>query len=372
MFGMNKNQNTPVTEQQVLAALGQVRDPELGRDIVSLGMIKDLRITPEVAGARVGFTFELTTPACPARNQMEQMARQAVSGVPGVAAVDVQMSARVRGGGPAAHGDGQHERLLPGVKHTIAVASGKGGVGKSTVATNLAVALAQSGAKVGLLDADVYGPSIPALMGINQKPLFDGKQLIPVEAHGVRLMSLGFLMDDNSPVIWRGPLVASAVRQLLSDVDWGDLDYLLIDLPPGTGDAQLTLAQAIPLSGVVIVSTPQDVALRIATKALEMFQRLHVPILGLVENMSVFVCPNCGHEAHIFAHGGAEEAARRLRVPYLGAIPLHEAIRATGDEGTPLVVAQPGTPEAEAFAAAARGLAGQISIQASRVVPVLR
>lgn len=378
MFGNKSNPNPPqsgaaaVTEQQVLAALGQVRDPELGRDIVSLGMINDLRITREAAGAKVSFTFELTTPACPMRNQMEQMARQAVSGVPGVAAVDVRMSASVRGGGQAVHGAGQAEALLPGVKHTIAVASGKGGVGKSTVATNLAVALAQTGAKVGLLDADVYGPSIPALMGIQQKPLFDGKQLIPVEAHGVRLMSLGFLMDDNSPVIWRGPLVASAVRQLLSDVDWGNLDYLLIDLPPGTGDAQLTLAQAIPLSGVVIVSTPQDVALRIATKALEMFQRLHVPILGLLENMSFFVCPNCGHEAHIFAHGGAELAAQRLRVPYLGAIPLHEAIRVTGDEGTPVVIAQPETAEAAAFVSAARNLAGQISIHAARAVPVLR
>jgi ATP-binding protein involved in chromosome partitioning len=350
-----------------------VQDPELGRDVVSLGMIKDLRLTTVDAGTNVSFTFELTTPACPMRSQLEQMVRQAVSSLPGIASVDVRMSASVRGAAGRATADhGQEQPLLPGVRNTVAIASGKGGVGKSTVAANLAVALAQTGAKVGLLDADIYGPSIPTLMGTQQKPLFDGKQLIPVEAHGVKLMSLGFLMDDNSPVIWRGPLVASAVRQLLSDVDWGDLDYLLIDLPPGTGDAQLTLAQSIPLTGVAIVTTPQDVALHIATKALEMFQRLHVPVLGILENMSFFVCPSCGHESHIFAHGGGEAAAQRLRVPYLGSIPLHEAIRVTGDEGTPVVIAQPAAPEAEAFVKAARSLAGQVSVRAARTIPVLR
>jgi ATP-binding protein involved in chromosome partitioning len=371
VFRSDKESKRPVSEQDVLAALSKVQDPELGRDIVALGMVKGLSIALEKGGTRVSFTLELTTPACPMRNQMEDMARQAVAVLPGVATVEVKMTAQVRGGAKPVAGNGAEENLLPGVRHTIAIASGKGGVGKSTVAANLAVALAQTGAKVGLLDADIYGPSIPALMGTKEKPLFDGKQLLPITAHGVQVMSLGFLMDDSSPVIWRGPLVASAVRQLLSDVRWGDLDYLLIDLPPGTGDAQLTLAQSIPLTGVVIVSTPQDVALNIATKALEMFKQMHVPILGLVENMSYFVCPECGHQAHIFAHGGCEVVAERLRVPYLGAIPLHEVIRVTGDEGVPVVVGQQGSAEAEAFQNVARKLAGQISVCVQRVGPVI-
>jgi ATP-binding protein involved in chromosome partitioning len=358
---------TGVTPEAVLDALRKVHDPDLRKDIVSLGMIKDLRVDNAADGATVSFTFELTTPACPVRNQLENMARTAVQAVPGVKRVDLKMSASVRASTRQAP-----ESIVPDVKNIVAVGSGKGGVGKSTVAANLAVALGQRGAKVGLLDADIYGPTIPAMMGTRSKPRYTGDKLIPLEAYGIKMMSLGLLTDTDTPVIWRGPLVGGAVRQMLTDVDWGELDYLIIDLPPGTGDAPLTLIQTVPLTGAIIVTTPQDVALNIATKALAMFRHLHVHILGIVENMSYYVCPECGHRAYIFGHGGASAAAERLKVPFLGEIPLSEGIRETGDAGIPIVMERPQTAQAQAFGHVAEQLAAQISIRNTRVIPTVQ
>jgi ATP-binding protein involved in chromosome partitioning len=359
---------TTVTKEAVLDALRQIVDPDLHRDIVSLGMIKQLEIRPDEEGSRVSFTFELTTPACPVRDQFKSSAERAVMSVPGVSAVDVTMGANVRSSAPPSQSG---QLSLPGVKNIIAVGSGKGGVGKSTVAANLAAALAQSGASVGLLDADVYGPSVPSLMGVHNQPQVENKTLIPNEAHGVKLMSLGFLTDGDRPVIWRGPMVGQALKQMLGDVAWGELDYLLVDLPPGTGDASLTLIQSIPLTGIVIVTTPQDVALGIATKALAMFRNLRVPILGIVENMSFFHCPNCGHESHVFSHGGGVEASTVMNVPFLGEVPLDEGIRISGDEGRPVTAVDPTSDRAQAFLQISRKVAAQVSIRTSRSIPLI-
>jgi ATP-binding protein involved in chromosome partitioning len=258
-----------------------------------------------------------------------------------------------------------------GIRHSIAIASGKGGVGKSTVSVNLAVALAQTGAVTGLLDADLYGPSIPILTGMHRMPGNNGKKVLPLEAHGVRLMSLGFLMPDGAPVIWRGPMVSGAIQQFLQDVEWGALDYLLVDLPPGTGDAQLTLAQSLPLAGAVIVMTPQDLAMHIASKALTMFQQLKVPILGIIENMSGFVCPHCGTSSAIFRRGGARRASERLGVPLLGEIPLDPTVCQSGDRGEPLVTSHPDSPVAEAFRRVREALVGRIE-EEGLATPVIR
>jgi len=270
--------------------------------------------------------------------------------------------------GPVASGS---PTVLSGIKSSIAIASGKGGVGKSTVSVNLAVALAQAGAATGLLDADLYGPSIPIMMGINRMPQSNGQKILPLEAHGVRLMSLGFLMPDGAPVIWRGPMVSGAIQQFLQDVEWGTLDYLLIDLPPGTGDAQLTLAQTIPLAGAVIVMTPQDLAMHIASKALAMFRQLKVPILGIIENMSTFVCPHCGTASAIFREGGARKASARLGVSYLGAIPLDPVLCRASDRGEPILASHPDSPVAEAFRGVSRALVDRIGEEASST-PVIR
>lgn len=258
-----------------------------------------------------------------------------------------------------------------GIKHSLAIASGKGGVGKSTVSVNLAVALAQAGAATGLLDGDLYGPSIPIMTGINRMPGNSGQKILPLEAHGVRLMSLGFLMPDGAPVIWRGPMVSGAIQQFLQDVEWGALDYLLIDLPPGTGDAQLTLAQSLPLAGAVIVMTPQDLAMHIASKALQMFRQLQVPILGIIENMSGFVCPHCGTPSAVFRQGGARRASERLGVPLLGEIPLDPRVCQTSDRGEPIVTRHPESPVAEAFQQVAKALAERINADALSA-PVIR
>lgn len=361
-----------VAEQDVLTALARIQDPDLRRDIVALGFIKDLAIS----GGSVSFKIELTTPACPVKGEMERMAREYVGALPGVEQVDVTMTSQVRSGAPP-----QMTLMLPGVRNVIAVASGKGGVGKSTVASNLAVALARTGARVGLLDADIYGPSIPGLMGLQDRkpvvkklPNSEEQAFEPHAAHGVKVNSLGFLLDDPmQPVIWRGPMVGSGVKQLLSQTDWGELDYLIVDLPPGTGDATLTLAQSIPLSGVVIVSQPQEVALNIAVKALKAFQELKVKVLGIVENMSYFVCDSCDKRHDIFSHGGARLAAEKFEVPFLGEVPLSMDVRVSSDNGTPVVALKPDSPQAVAFTDVAKALAAQVSINSftqKKVIPL--
>ena len=344
--------------------LSAIQDPDLGRDVVSLGMIKELVVG---ADGRVSFIFELTTPACPVRDRFQTLAQKLVGEIPGVTAVDLKMTANVR----SAFNRPQPNQVIPGVRQAIAIASGKGGVGKSTVAINLACALGLSGARVGLLDADIYGPSIPGMMGVQEQPKVKDQKLVPLEAFGVKLMSIGFLASADKAMVWRGPMVSRAIEQMLTDVHWGELDYLVIDLPPGTGDASLTLAQAVPLTGVAIVSTPQTAALNIAVKALQMFRGLNVPPLGLVENMSWFVCGKCSEEHFIFDHGGAERAARRLGVPYLGGIPLEKAIREEADAGAPVVVSRPDTAGAKAFRDVASALAARVSVQSFRQLPVI-
>lgn len=343
-----------VSESDVAEALSTVQDPELGRDLVSLNMIKDIQVKDSV----VAFTLELTTPACPLKSELKKAAEEAVRAIPGVKDVQVSLSSRVPKGAPTVG----EKRQIPGVSNIIAVASGKGGVGKSTVAVNLAVALAQTGARVGLLDADIYGPSIPIMMGVHERPTSDGKKLFPIERHGVKMMSIGFLVPEDTAVIWRGPMVMRAVEQLLYDVDWGNLDYLVVDLPPGTGDAQLTLAQKVPVMGAVIVTTPQDVALIDAGKGVNMFQEVKVPILGIIENMSYFVCPHCEGRTDLFSHGGGSKIAEKLGVPFLGEIPLSADVREAGDKGTPIVEADPRSPQAEAFRKLAEKVASRVSV----------
>lgn len=356
--------SAPPSSDQILSVLSAIKDPDLGRDVVSLGMIKDLVIG---ADGRVSFTFELTTPACPVRDRFQTMASKLVADLPGVTAVDLKMTANVR----SAFNRRQPNQVIPGVKQAIAIASGKGGVGKSTVAINVACALGISGARVGLLDADIYGPSVPSMMGVQDEPKVVEQKLVPLEAFGVKLMSIGFLAGADKAMVWRGPMVSRAIEQMLSDVHWGELDYLIIDLPPGTGDASLTLAQAVPLAGVAIVCTPQAAALNIAVKALQMFRGLNVTPLGLIENMSWFVCGRCSEKHFIFDHGGAERAARRLGVPYLGGLPLEKAIREEADAGAPVVVSRPDTAGAKAFREVASAIAARVSVQSFRQLPVI-
>lgn len=344
-----------LTKENVLQCLRQVTDPDLHRDIVTLGFVKHL----EIKGTDVRFNLELTTPACPVRDQFkidcERVIRQ---GIQSVGAVSIEMTSNV-----VSHSNERKESIIPGVKNTVAVASGKGGVGKSTVAVNLAVSLAMDGASVGLIDADVYGPSAPLMFGITEKPRMSNNKLLPLERYGVKVMSIGFLVDPMQAVIWRGPMASGAIKQFLSDVTWGELDYLIFDLPPGTGDIQLTLVQTIPLTGAVIVTTPQDVALADARKGLVMFNKVNVPVLGIVENMSYYVCDHCGHREDIFDSGGGARTAQELGVPFLGEIPINTKIRIGGDKGNPIVAADPDSKHAEGIRQIARQLAAQISIQ---------
>ena len=344
-----------VSVSDVLDALGGVKDPELGRDIVSLNMVEGVA----VQGDNVTFTLNLTTPACPLRTRLEESAKGAVASIPGVKSVEMKTASKV-----FATRDYDNSEVLRGVKNIVAVASGKGGVGKSTVAVNLAVALASSGAKVGILDGDVYGPNIPLMMGVKSRPEARDGMIIPPVVHGVKVASLGFFYSEETPVIWRGPLVAGAVRQLLTQVQWGELDYLVVDLPPGTGDASLTLAQTVPLGGVLIVTTPQEAALNIAAKALAMFKRLNVPIIGVVENMSYFLCPHCGEKSFIFSSGGGNKIATERGVDFLGEIPLVLSVRERSDVGEPVVAALPDSPEALVFKDLAFRVAGMLSIVA--------
>jgi ATP-binding protein involved in chromosome partitioning len=342
-----------ITETDVLEKLRTVQDPDLRRDIVSLGFVKNVKI----CAPAVSFDIELTTPACPVKDRLKAEAEAAVRQLEGIEAVTANMTSNVRPG-PVRAGS-----LLPAVKNSIAVASGKGGVGKSTAAANLAVALQQTGASVGLCDADVYGPSMPTMFGIQARPQGDAEQrLIPLEAHGVKLMSMGFLTTRDTPVIWRGPMATKLVQQFLGGVAWGELDYLVIDLPPGTGDVQLTLTQSVPLTGAVIITTPQNVARDIAQKGLRMFQQVQVPILGVIENMSYFVCPGCQQRTYIFRKGGGEEVAKEMGLPFLGAIPIDPEVAEGGDAGVPIVARNPDSPAARAYLEIARAMAAQVSI----------
>ena len=331
-----------ITAETILAALSEVQEPELHKDLVTLNMIRDL----EIKGAVVGFTILLTTPACPLKSSIEKAAREAALAVPGVKIVNIKMDADV----PT---DGRLRGLmqLP-VRNAIAVASGKGGVGKSTVSANLAVALAQSGARVGLMDADIYGPNIPTMMGVHDIPASKGNKLLPADAFGVKLMSMGFLVKPGQPLIWRGPMLNSAIRQFLSDVEWGELDYLIIDLPPGTGDVPLSLVQSLPLSGVVIVTLPQAVSLEDASRGLEMFRSLKVPILGIIENM----------RGEFFGSGGGEDLARIAKVPFLGAVPMEQSVRIGSDTGVPVVTSRPDSAAARALKSISEQVAARISV----------
>lgn len=343
-----------VTQEQVLQALSRVIDPDLHRDIVSLGFVKDIRICDGVVAA----TIELTTPACPVKDQLKAEAEAAIRSLESVRDVKIRMEAQVR-----TNAAFMGQSPIEGIRNVIPVGSGKGGVGKSTVSANLAVALASMGASVGLMDADVYGPSIPTIMGIDDTPKPGSKGIVPIVAHGVRVISMGFFLKPDQAVVWRGPMLTKMIDQFLGGVEWGELDYLIVDLPPGTGDIQLSLCQKIPITGAVVVSTPQDVALKVAEKAIIMFNQLKSPILGLVENMSYFVCPHCGQREDIFDTGGAERASERLNLPYLGGIPLATAIRQTSDSGSPIVAEDPTSPSAMAFREIAQRLAAQVSIR---------
>src|SRR5213593_4048777 len=361
-----------VSEEAVLRALRGIRDPEQQQDIVTLGLIHDLQI----ADSEVSFTLAFTTQSPQAKVTMHSMASRLVSQVPGVSRVQVKMGgvAKPAAAAPAAaapaHGHGQGPArgadLIPEVRHTIAVSSGKGGVGKSTVAVNLAVALSRTGGAVGIIDSDVYGPDVPLMLGARGRPGMFENRIIPVEVHGLKMMSIGLLVNEREPLVWRGPMIHSFIQQMLRDVMWGALDYLVFDMPPGTGDAQLSLSQVIPLGGVVMVTTPQDVALLDVRKAVAMFQRLNVPIIGVVENMSVFACPHCGERTAIFGEAGGQRIADEYGVPLLARIPLDPETRAGGDSGMPITLRRPGSPQAAAF----RDLAAAVSRRLDELAPL--
>jgi ATP-binding protein involved in chromosome partitioning len=337
--------------EQVLTALSKVVDPELKRDIVSAGMVKDVHVD----GGIVKFTLELTTPACPLREYLITAAKQAVEALEWVEKVEVDVTARVP----------QHVRSkasMPLVKNIIAVGSGKGGVGKTTIAVNVAVALSQMGAKVGLLDGDIYGPNVPRMLGVQGQPKIVSGKLIPLSSWGIKVMSIGFFIDPDTPVIWRGPMLHKAVEQLLYDVEWGELDYLFVDLPPGTGDVQISLSQLIELSGAIIVTTPQDVALYDALKSVSMFEKTKTPILGIVENMSYFICPNCGHRTELFPRKSVEDECAKRKIRYLGSIPFSPELSLNSDIGKPIVVTEPQSQVAIALYEVARQVAASVSV----------
>jgi ATP-binding protein involved in chromosome partitioning len=351
--------STPTLQpQHVLDALKVVMDPDLGKDIVTLGFIKDLGID----GGRVAFSIELTTPACPVKDRLRDQAQAAVAAVPGVTGVDIAMTAVVRSVTAPEHG----RPPLPGVKNVIAVGAGKGGVGKTTVAVNLAVALSQRGSRVGILDGDIYGPNVPIMFGIQAQLGTDGDKIIPAEKFGIQIVSMGFLTSDETPVVWRGPMLHSAIQQFFREVAWRDLDYLIVDMPPGTGDVALSLSQTVPVAGAIVVTTPQQVSLADSRRAVRMYQKLNIPTLGLVENMSFFECPSCHHESDIFGHGGGERLAGELEVPFLGRLPIYQPIRVGGDQGIPLVIAEPQSVAALAFMEVATRTAARVSIAAHK------
>ena len=349
------------TIDEVREALGHVEDPELHRDLVSLGMVKDIG----VQDGKVAVTVELTTPACPLCGKIQEDCERALRALPGVTQVEVTIAARTRG---SKSGSAEAKDLLPGVKNVVLIASGKGGVGKSAVAINVAATLAQRGARTGLLDADIYGPSIPTMMGVQKKPqvirVEDKEKMVPVPAHGVGLMSIGFFLDPAQAVIWRGPMLHKALSQFLEDVHWGEMDYLIVDVPPGTGDVHISMAQLIKAAGAVLVTTPQTVALADVVRGRNMFRSVGIPVLGLVENMSTFICDGCGKEHHIFSKGGGQRAAAQLEVPFLGEIPLITAIRESCDEGVPVVLRDPAGAAAKAYGKIVDAVVGELAKRA--------
>lgn len=349
----SKKAESAISQEAVFNELRKIQDPDLHKDIVSLGFIKNM----DINGSEVNFDFVLTTPACPARDAMRDDAIRLVGSLPGVSAVNINMQAEVKSQ-PALN-----KNSIAGVKNIIAICSGKGGVGKSTVSTNLAAAMAKSGAKVGLLDADIYGPTIPIMVGkVGSNIEARGNLLLPIETHGLKFMSMGLMAPGDKPLIWRGPMAHKALQQMLLGVEWGDLDYLFVDLPPGTGDVHLTLVQSISVTGAVLVSTPQDVGLTISMKTYRMFVETKVPILGIIENMSYYVCTHCGNKDEIFGHGIVKDAAEKLEIPFLGEIPLDKAIREMSDRGSPVVLSVPDSASAKAFQEILGRLAAQISI----------
>ncbi len=361
--------NPVVTEQAVLSALRTVKDPDRQQDIVSLGLVKDLVIQ----GSQVSLTLAFTNQKPAAKVEVHSAARRTLSQLEGVSAVSVKMGGAAQPA--AAHAPGAHQapgagQLIPEVEHTIAVSSGKGGVGKSTVAVNLVMALQGTGAMVGIVDADVYGPDVPLMLGARGKPGMFENRIIPVEAHGVKMMSIGLLVNEKEPLIWRGPMLHSFIQQMLKDVNWGRLGYLVFDMPPGTGDAQLSLSQVIPLTGAIMVTTPQDVALLDVRKAIAMFRKLNVPLLGVVENMSYFVCPHCGERTNIFGSTGGARIAEEYGIPLLAQIPLDPETRVGGDEGTPITIRRPGSPQAAVFRQLAEAVIARVSA-GSRKLPTI-
>ncbi|HQX55792.1 MAG TPA: Mrp/NBP35 family ATP-binding protein [Pyrinomonadaceae bacterium] len=347
-----------ITQEQVLESLKQIIDPDLLKDIVTLGFIRDL----QVSGGDVSFTIMLTTPACPVKEQMESEATRIVSGLDGVDNVKVKMDAEVPQGRGIAN-----NVAIPGVKNIIAVSSGKGGVGKSTVAVNMAIALAMNGAKVGIMDADVYGPNVPMMLGSGyDQPEVENGKLRPIVAHGIKMISMAVLVPRDKPMILRGPMLHGVVRQFLSDVNWGELDYLIVDMPPGTGDIQLSLAQLVPVQGAVLVTTPQDVSISDVRRAVKMFETVNVPVLGVIENMSYFIAPDTGNKYEIFGKGGGQKICDEYGLNLLGEVPLGMEVREGGDSGVPVVVSFPDSPQAAAFRKVAEEVARQVSIEAMK------
>ena len=357
----------PVSSAAVLDALRGVRDPDLHKDIVSLGFVKNLAVD----GGRVSFAIELTTPACPVKDQMRDQAHSLVSALPGVASVAIEMTAAVR---TVAPGDGAMGPLTPvaGVKNVIAVGAGKGGVGKTTTAVNLAIALAQMGSRVAMIDGDMYGPNVPIMLGLDTQLVADEQgRIIPAEAYGIQVVSMGFMTNDDSAVIWRGPMLHGAVQQFFRQVAWNDVDYLVVDMPPGTGDVALSLSQSVPVSGAIVVTTPQQVSLADTRRAIRMYQKLKIRTLGLIENMSHFACPSCGAETDLFGRGAGEGLAVDMSIPFLGRLPIYQPIRVGGDTGRPIVVSEPDSAAAKAFRKAAEQAAAQVSIASyHRVIPL--
>src|SRR5574338_1669476 len=349
-----------VSVDEVLQTLSTVIDPDLKKDIVSMGMIKDL----EISGNDLKFTLELTTPACPFNDQIEQDVRKAISTIKEITKFDLKVTAKVMEGRSLSI-----DQMLPTVKNIIGVASGKGGVGKTTVSVNLALALAQTGAKVGLLDADIYGPSVPLMLGMGKSAMeVDNNKLQPAESHGLKVVSFGFFAEQaHQAAIYRGPIISGILKQFLVDTNWSDLDYLIVDLPPGTGDIPLTLAQTIPITGILVVTTPQEVASNVAVKAIGMFNKLNVPIIGVVENMSFFICPKCSDKHYIFGECGSKKISEQFNIPFIGEIPLNSSIMSASDGGKPIILSSPTSPSAEAIRVAAKNVAAQCSILAAKL-----